>query len=206
MNLSSIGDTSSSTIFQWQNQKLQNGSSGAASSSRKLRNAYGSSNDMSRQLSSMVELTKNAMNAMGLESESRVTFNQINKYRDQLNSAFSEAVKEGLSDINDASFTLKVDDVTGGLVIESADSTVKAAAQEFFDNNPELVKQFKQIEALSGLDNARTAMQISPAEMRRRIEIESLASWWAGMGDSDNVFGSYANESLSILSGLNLNV
>ena len=54
------------------------------------------SNSISGQLSSMVELTKYAMDAMGLESDSRVTFSQITKYREKLNTEFNTAVKEGL--------------------------------------------------------------------------------------------------------------
>ena len=47
----------------------------------------------------MVELTQYAMDAMGLSDDSRVTFNQILKYRDQLTSEFNASVQEGLADL-----------------------------------------------------------------------------------------------------------
>ncbi|MBQ9405414.1 MAG: hypothetical protein IJU37_01585 [Desulfovibrio sp.] len=212
MNISELGYSSSTLAYLWQNQGLQTTATSDTSSrsgltSQTLRNAYGNSSDMSSKLSSMVELTKYVMDAMGLDSDARVTFNQINKYREQLTTAFNTAVKEGLGTSADTAFTLKVDDITGDVIVESSDAEFKTAAQTFFDNNPEVVKQFKQLEALSGLDDARRAMQISPSDMRRRIEIESLAAWWAGSSNSTaSFFGNYTNDSLSILSGLNLNV
>ncbi len=318
MNVTGISSNSTTTVFQWNNQQLQSQASGTSTGSArssnlgKLLSGYG---NMSSQLSSMVALTKYAMDAMGLENDSRVTFTQITKYREQLNTEFNTAVKEGISNLGvhdptalsftlntegeltasgnnandaananawliangqlgkdlrsmltaaglpkekeatmnldatgkliaandnsmdaetltsiqnaldgtalgksmydglnrlavaaDAAFTLKVDDITGDMTVESADSSVKAAMQLFFDNNPELVKKFRQIEALSSLDDARKAIQISPSDMRKRIEIESLASWWSDTGNSNTSFGNYKNSSLSILSGLNLNV
>lgn len=59
---------------------------------------------------------------------------------------------------------------------------------------------------MSGIDDARKAMQIAPNEMRKRIQIESMAAWWAGSNDASSYFGNYANGNLSMLSGLNLNV
>ncbi len=68
--------------------------------------------------------------------------------------------------------------------------------QRFFDEHPEMVKKYRQIETLSGIDDARKAMQISPSDMRKRIQIESMSAWWAG----------YAGGNLSLLTGLNLNI
>ena len=73
----------------------------------------------------MVELTKYAMDAMGLESDSRVTFSQITKYREKLNTEFNTAVKEGLeklgvSDPSSVTFTLAED---GSLTATSANAS-----------------------------------------------------------------------------------
>ena len=318
MNVTGISGNSTNTVFQWNNQQLQSQASGTSTGSThssKLRRSLPGYGNMSSQLSSMVALTKYAMDAMGLESDSRVTFTQITKYRDQLNTEFNTAVKEGIANLGvhdptvlsftlntegkliasgndtndvtntnawltangqlgkdlrsmltaaglpdkkevtmnldttgkfiatndnsmdaktvisiqdaldgtilgksiydgltrlavdaDAAFTLKVDDITGDVTVESSDSSVKSAMQLFFDNNPELVKKFRQIEALSSLDDARKAIQISPSDIRKRIEIESLASWWSDTGNGNTSFGNYNNSNLSILSGLNLNV
>lgn len=104
----------------------------------------------------------------------------------------------------DVQFTLQVN--AGGSVTVISDSADKAKIQKFFDDNPALVKQYQQIEALSGLDDARKAMQVSPAEMRKRIQIESIASWWAGSGDASSYFGNYSNGNMNVLAGLNLSI
>jgi hypothetical protein len=260
----------------------------------------------------MVELTKYAMNAMGLESNSRVTFSQITKYREKLNTDFNTAVKDGLAKLgvsdpssvtftlaadgsltatsanatdqanvqawlkgndalgkdlrtalttagisantsvsmtvdssgkltaasntdssnkaaiqavldnstlgstlntgmnslavsSDAKFTLKSNE-DGSVTVESSDAATKAAVQKFFDSNPTLVKNFGQIQALSGLDDARKSLQVSPTDLRKRIEVESMASWWSDSGSTSNSFGTYSDGSLSMLSGLNMNV
>ena len=311
--------TYTSALYQWQNQKLSTSTSGSSSSgsgsssssSSKLSQLL-SGNSISSQLSSMVELTKYAMDSMGLESDSRVTFSQITKYREKLNTEFNDAVKDGLAKLgvsdpssvtftlaadgslnatsanatdqanvqawlksnatigkdlrtamttagissntsvsmtvdssgklvaasstdsdskaaiqavldnsslgktlntgmsslavsSDAKFTLKTND-DGSVSVESSDAATKAAVQKFFDNNPALVKKFGQIQALSGLDDARKSLQVSPTDLRRRIEVESMAAWWSGSDSTSSSFGNFANGSLSMLSGLNLSV
>ena len=309
-------NTYTSGMYQWQNQKLSTSTSGSSSSSSgssssTLSQMLGGTS-MSSQLSSMVELTKYAMDAMGLESDSRVTFSQITKYREKLNTEFNTAVKEGLEKLgvsdpssvtftlaedgsltatsanatdqanvqewlknnasigkdlrtaltnagisgstavsmtvdssgkltaasntdsdskatiqavldnsklgstlntgmnsltvsSDAKFTLKSNE-DGSVTVESSDAATKAAVQKLFDSNPSLVKKFGQIQALSGLDDARKSLQVSPSDLRKRIEVESMAAWWSDSGSSSSSFGSYSDSSLSILSGLNLSV
>lgn len=103
-----------------------------------------------------------------------------------------------------ANFSLQVN--PDGSVSIISDSPDRDKIQKFFDENPALIKKFLQIDALSGIDDARKAMQIAPNEMRKRIQIESMAAWWAGSNDASSYFGNYANGNLSMLSGLNLNV
>ncbi|WP_165175323.1 hypothetical protein [Desulfovibrio sp. ZJ369] len=398
-------------IFQWQNQQLKNTSAGSAKSSSAsgLSSLFGKNASMSSQLSSMVELTRYAMDAMGLSSDSRVTFSQISKYREQLKNEFTQGVKDGLArtgvkdpgaltftlnkdgsitansdnasdkktvqawldanpslgkdlrknladagidanariemrigasgklsvvnatndtmqkvldgdaelseDVRKALNTMGVDlsagiafafDAGGNLVVSGehekaeainqwlsenpdladavkeqlekrdvdasavslklgaegtvritvnnsdlkdiqnvldkendlgkkiqtgmdslgidpntdfslqinpdgsvsiiSDSADRDKIQQFFDENPALVKKFLQIDVLSGIEDARKAMQIAPNEMRKRIQIESMAAWWAGSNDASSYFGMYSNGNLSMLSGLNLNV
>lgn len=410
MSVSGISNYSNA-LLQWQGQQLKStGSSSAkSSSSNALSSLFGNTSSMTSQLSSMVELTKYAMDAMGLSSDSRVTFSQITKYREQLQEEFSQSVKKGLaqvgvSDPESVTFTLNKDgtltadspnasdkktvqawldanpdlgkslrqdltsaglaedakvqmrvnlagklsvinatqdamqsaldaqedlskdlraalkemgvDLSGGMafvfddegnlavqgenehaaevnawlaenpelgqavkkemekhgvevtavtlnlrtegtlkisannaelndiqdvldkegdlgkklysgmkdlgidpnanftiqvnsdgsVTIISDSPDLAKIQQFFDDNPELVKKYRQIEVLSGLDDARKAMQIAPSDMRKRIQIESMAAWWAGSNDASSYFGSYSGGNLSLLTGLNLSV
>lgn len=398
-------------LFQWQGQQLKSTGSETAksSASSSLSSLFGGSSSMTSQISSMVELTKYAMDAMGLASDSRVTFSQIAKYREQLQNEFSTAVRDGLSgtgiaDLSGLSFSLDKDgrisaiganaadrkaaqawldanpslgqdvrralddagiETTGTVdfrlsssgrmsVINTATDSVQKAldakgsltdslrtaleemgvsldtplefgldaegvltvkgqhdsaeainqwladnpelaeavgdalkkanaeasaaslrlgkdggirvdvnnaelndiqavfdkngetgkkiatgldglgvdqnisfslqidadgnlkvisdhpdrdkVQRFFDENPELVKKYRQIETLSGIDDARKAMQISPSAMRKRIQIESMASWWADSGSASSFFGAYSDGNLSLMSGLNMSV
>lgn len=148
------------------------------------------------------------MDAMGLGSDSKVTFSQLKKYQSQLQEEFNSAVKKGLEEqgikeVPDFTIQLNGD---GTATINTA-SQYKEALQKIFDGNPELLKTYQQIEALSGIDKAREAMQISPTEMRKRIQIEAMTSWWAQTGNSSgSQFSSYNNGSLSLLQGINLSV
>lgn len=393
-------------MYQWQNQQLKNSGASASSStnSASINALFGGTASMTSQISSMVELTKYAMDQMGVSSDARVTFSQISKYREQLQSEFNDGVKKGLeqsgiSNISALSFELDrngkinvigdnvqdrkaaqawldanpsygksllenlpadaFDDTTsigfqlsttGKLTVKNAaqdnvqnalnqkvdlannvrnglkaagidasyplefkfddngaltsgnseidnwlkensdlESEIKqtlekqkiapssvsirlnsqgaiqatvhnsdlkdiqtgldkssevgeklaaglnnlgidkninfsiqidadgsfkvisdhpdaAKLQQFFDEHPELVKKFKQIETLAGIDDARKAMQVSPTAMRKRIQIESMSAWWAESGNANSYFGNYSNGNLSLLSGLNLQI
>ena len=319
----SILNNSSRAAYQWQNRL---GVPPATENSRKASSEAAphltQRNSVAGQLASMIELSRYAMNAMGLDGSSKVTFSQIAKYRDTLTNEFNAEVRQGLAgtgvahpeqvvfslqpdgnltahshhaadqanvqswlksqgdlgnsllsalsragfdDIPElrmtvspagelvlapdtdsangaspaalytgseetvrqvlreqplgktllegmqglgvpahARFTLKTDQ--DGTVRVQSEGAYQASLQKFFDAHPALVKKFRQIEALEGLDDARKAMQIPPDEMRKRIQIESLASWWAGSGQSTQYFGSYAGSSLSLLPALNRNV
>ena len=100
MSISSISSYNTA-LLQWQGQQLKSTgtSSSSSTSSSSLSSLLSSSNSMTSQLSSMVELTKYAMESMGLSDNSRVTFSQITKYREQLLSSFNDSVKRGLSEI-----------------------------------------------------------------------------------------------------------
>ena len=122
-------------------------------------------------------------------------------------STLGSTISSGLSSLGvdaNVKFTLQVN--TDGSVTVVSDSADKAKIQQFFDDNPALVKQYQQIEVLSGLDDARKAMQIAPSEMRKRIEVESMAAWWSGSDSSSSYFGSYSDGNMSVLAGLNLSV
>lgn len=101
-------------------------------------------------------------------------------------------------------FSIQVND--DGSVTVISDHADRDKVQQFFDDNPDLVKKYRQIETLSGIDDARKAMQVSPSAMRKRIQIESMAAWWADSGSASSYFGNYSGGNLSLLSGLNLSV
>lgn len=111
---------------------------------------------------------------------------------------------DGLGVDPDINFSIQIGD-DGSLTVVS-DHPDRDKVQRFFDENPDIVKKYRQIETLAGIDDARRAMQLAPSEMRKRIQIESMASWWADSGSANSYFGAYSGGDLSLLSGLNLSV
>ncbi|MDR2574480.1 MAG: hypothetical protein LBC94_09125 [Desulfovibrio sp.] len=205
MNVSEISNYSD-TLLQWQNGQAKNAATDTAKTS--AQNPYGNGISMMDQVAGMVDLTKYAMDAMGLTADSRVTFSQIFKYREQLQQEFNQSVNNGLkalgiADTYSLEFTLQTND--DGTVNVSGNGPDRDKIQNFFDNNPDLIKKYKQIEALNGIEEARKALAIPPGEMRKRIQIESMAAWWTESNAAPS-FGSYANNGISLLNGLDLTV
>ncbi|WP_165077217.1 MULTISPECIES: hypothetical protein [unclassified Desulfovibrio] len=139
-------------------------------------------------------------------SVSNAAVNDIQSVLDQ-NSAAGKKLASGLDSLGidpNINFSIQIGD-DGSLTVVS-DHPDRDKVQRFFDENPELVKKYRQIETLSGIDDARKAMQLAPSDMRKRIQIESMASWWADSGSASSYFGAYSGGNLSVLSGLNLSV
>lgn len=101
-------------------------------------------------------------------------------------------------------FRLTLDD--NGKVKVIGDHPDCAKVQKFFDDNPELAKKYAQIQALADIDSARKSLGISPKEMRRRIEVESMAAWWSNSGNAAASFGDFMGGGLSVLSRINARV
>ncbi|MDD3685076.1 MAG: hypothetical protein PHW09_14530, partial [Desulfovibrio desulfuricans] len=158
--MSSISGVNSytSALYQWQNQKLSASTSGSSSSTSSTSSTLSqllNQSSVSSQLSSMVELTKYAMDAMGLDSNSRVTFNQITKYREQLNTEFNTAVKEGLaelgvSDPSSVTFTL---DSNGALTATSDNATDQANVQAWLKENSTIGKELRTALTSAGVSS-----------------------------------------------------
>lgn len=171
-------------------------------------NAQSPSDSLTSQLSGLVSLTRYAMDAMGLSKDSKVTFTQLNKYREQQEEEFNTALRRELEKVNVPTipdFTIRVNE--DGTATINTQSEHGEKLQKIFDENPELVKAYQKIEALSGIDKARESMQIAPNEMRKRIQIEAMSAWWAQSNPNSGAsFSNYSNGSLSLLQGINVSV
>ena len=120
---------------------------------------------------------------------------------------YGTTFKNGLDKIGidkNISFRLTLD--AYGKVKVAGDHPDIAKVQKFFDDNPEMAKQYQQIQALADLDAARKAMSINPNEMRKRIEVESMAAWWGNSGNGGSSIGDFSGGNLSVMSGLNMRV
>jgi hypothetical protein len=102
-------------------------------------------------------------------------------------------------------FALQAND--DGTVTVSGSGEYISEIQAMFDNDPELAKKYQQIVALSGIEDARKALNLDPTQMRKRVQLEAIAtSWYTGEG-STSYFGQYSDDSgLSLLAGLDLSV
>lgn len=114
---------------------------------------------------------------------------------------------DGLADVGidpDITFSLQVES-DGSVTINSAHPDADKL-RNLFESNTALSKQYAQVQALSGIEDARAAMQINPSAMRTRLQMETIASSWFS-NQSSNGFGTYSSTGgLSLLTGLNLNV
>lgn len=150
MAVSSVGQSGyNSYIYQWRNQNLQNtGNTTAGSSSLNDYTYNGKST-----VSSMVELARYAMDAMGVDKNARVTFSQIQQYKSQLEEEFSAGIKKGLEGLGvakDASFSVTVTE-DGKMLVDSA-SADQAKIQAWFDANPDYGKNIRKDLDAKGLD------------------------------------------------------
>ena len=103
-------------------------------------------------------------------------------------------------------FTLKTND-DGSVTVNAADKKYSKVLQAFFDENPAIVKNFQRSEALSGIEDARKFLSLSPSDMRTRLQLESMAAWWDTSGNSNtSTFGTYSSGIFSRISGINLSV
>lgn len=125
--------------------------------------------------------------------------------RDQ--SELGKEIYEGLAGLGidpDITFSMQVES-DGSVTINSSHPDADKLRQLFKDN-PDLTKQYAQVQALAGIEDARSAMQIDPSAMRTRLQMETIASSWFS-NQSSSGFGTYSSSSgLSLLTGLNMSV
>lgn len=172
-------------------------------------NSSSSSNQVSMSptlddLSSLAEYAVLAMDAMGVDSSGRVTFNQITAYKKDLEKEFADQMKADFKKLGipeDAEFTITIDK-DGAIKIDGDDPNI-AEIQKYFLDNPEMGSKYKEIKLLQDLDGARKALDVNPAELRSRIQVESMAAWWGSSGQSSSMLGNFSGGELAMYQGVN---
>ena len=170
--------------YQMQQLFEQENKSAAADTSKTNAATYSAM----QTVSAVVELTRALMEKMGVGKDDKVSFRQINAYREQMEQEFAEQLRkdfELLGVDQKIVFQLKENDA-GGLTV-SSDHPDKDKVQKYFDDHPELVKQYKEIQALANLEAARTQMDIKPAELKKRLQIENMSAWWNAEGGGGSI-------------------
>ena len=157
-------------------------------------------------VSAVVELTRVMMEKMGVGKNDRVSFRQINAYREQLEEEYAEQLRKdfALLDIDPSiAFQLKENE-KGGLIV-STDHPDKDKVQKYFDDYPEMVEKYKEIQILANLEAARNRMEINPAELKKRLQIENMSAWWNAEGGASSIM-SHSSAGTSWFSGINAKV
>ena len=139
-------------------------------------------------VSAVVELTRAVMAKMGVGENDRVSFRQINAYREQMEQEYAEQLRKDFALLGvdpGISFQLKENE-KGGLTV-SANHPDRDKIQKYFDDHPALVKQYKEIQTLANLEAARSRMDINPAELKKRLQIENMSAWWSAEGGGASI-------------------
>lgn len=210
MSVSSISQGYSTNIYRMQQQMLAaqggaeagSGASGTSATSTAASAGYQGKSTVA----SLVELTQFAMDAMGVGKNERTSFSQISNYKKQLEKEYSQALQSALTAAGlpqDVSFRLQQQS-DGSLKVVGSDEAQTATIQNIFDNNPALTRQYANIQGLADLESARKSLSVSPTEMKKRIQIESIAAWWQNSDTSANSLGVFSGGGLSTYAGLNV--
>jgi hypothetical protein len=130
-------------------------------------------------VSAVVELTRAMMEKMGVGKNDQVSFRQINAYREQMEQEYAEQLRKDFALLGvdpNIAFQLKENE-KGGLTV-SSDHPDREKVQKYFNDHPEMVKIYKEIQTLANLEAARQRMDINPAELKKRLQIENMGTWW----------------------------
>lgn len=158
-------------------------------------------------ISSVASVLSEVLAGMGLSANDRVTFKEVLAYRDDMRKTFEQATKEGLRKAGvdeNVKFQL-VSDGKGGVTVVT-DSEDKAKIEKFFADNPDMVKAFNKIEALTNVEAARKSQSLDVKATRKRIEVESMTAWFAGTGQSIGSILDFSGGQSSLIAGLNKTV
>jgi hypothetical protein len=157
-------------------------------------------------VSAVVELTRAVMEKMGVGKNDRVSFRQINVYREQMEQDYAEQLRKDFALLGvdpKIAFHLKENE-RGGLTVNS-DHPDKDKVQKYFDDHPELVKKYKEIQMLANLEAARQKMEINPGELKKRLQIENMSAWWHAEGGAGSIM-SLSSAGAGWFSGINATV
>ena len=164
--------------------------------------AYSSSSDMVNTLSIAI---RQAMTTLGLGKNDRVTFASLNEARAKMEESFTLKVKEDLRELGvDATieFRLITNNKGGVDVISTHADTGKI--EKYFRDNPDMVKRFQEIQAMSNLEEARKVSGHDIMALRDRIQAETMVAWFADTGQGVQQLMQYENmQAVYFAAGLN---
>lgn len=142
-----------------------------------------------------------AMDDLGLGASDRVTFQTLLDYRDQLQEQFTSEVRKGLLAAGvdpDVSFRLvSGSDGTGVQVI--TDSPDKEKIEQYFKDNPDMVKEFEKVQALNKMEETRKSQHIDVKSIKSRLQMEAMTTWFSDTSS----FMAFSAQGAAYYSGIN---
>lgn len=125
----------------------------------------------------------------------RITFTDVENYREKLEDEFSSTVKEDLLKLGvdpDVEFTL-VTDSSGKLTVVSSHPD-KAKIQKYFDSNPKMAEKFETIQALSNFKKAADSPLVrdwdTMRDIKKGLQAQALEIFFAAAQDAGAGFSS----------------
>lgn len=130
----------------------------------------------------------------------RITFDDVEAYRNKLEEDFSAKLKEDLLKLGvdpDVEFTL-VTDSSGRLNVVS-DHPDKAKIQQYFDANPGMAEQFETIQSLSNFKRSAESPQVrdwdSMRELKKGLQAQAIEIFFATAQEATGFSPMYADYS-----------
>lgn len=192
----------------------------STTSSRRAQNAYGNISPGSAMGQAAIN---KALSEIGASTGGKVTFADIMKHREDLETTFSAQVRLDLAELGvsiDTEFTLNLS-AEGKIDVSCDDPNAKAIIEEYLADNPDVCEQFGYIQALGNLERARqspasaTAMWQQVRSNTVEMQTQALEAFFSdamqsGMNYSSMLAnfgaGEDAGESTSFYAGLNFTV
>ncbi|MEG2172009.1 MAG: hypothetical protein RRY29_01975 [Desulfovibrionaceae bacterium] len=160
-----------------------------------------------KNLQDLAAIAAAAMESMGIGKGGSVTFGQISAYKERQEKDYSDKLQkdlEALGVAKDIKFQLKLG--SNGKMEVVSDHPDKAKVQKYFDDNPAMVKKYKEIQSLADLESARKAMQVNPTDLRKRIQVEAMATWWDQSGGASSSIADFNGGDMAFYKGVNKTV
>ncbi len=163
---------------------------------------------------------KKALAALSAQGDGRVTFSDIEKYRQDLEKKLTATVRSGLTKAGldpSVEFTLQMG-TDGTVQVITNDPENKALIQKYLEANPKACEEFGYIQALSNLGRAKQAYSANSQQyisnVKAELQTSAVEAFFSNAMSSGNVnyasilasFNGGSQESVSFYTGIDYRV
>jgi len=144
--------------------------------------------------------------------DGKLSFKDVDEYRKGLEKKWDDAVKADLEKLGvdpDSEYPLTYNPTTGKVSVSNGHPD-KDVIDKYFDDNPDKVEEFQQIIQLGKMTSASRST-LSPVELKRNIQQQSMAWWYEDNSDPRTWFSGGSSmmglgQSQAAYTGLDLKV